>query len=55
MNRFQVKPVAEVVESMGRNTRKINTNKLQRKCYFYFCLPGKIKFDHMLVLKEHKL
>lgn len=42
---FQVKPTTEAVgESTGR---KININKQLSKCNFYFCLPGKMKFDRL--------
>lgn len=48
---FQVKPTAKVDGSTGRN---INANRLLSKCNFYFCLLGKTKIDHMLVLRERK-
>lgn len=43
---------AEVNESTGRNMK---TNRFLSKCNFYFCLIGKTKFDHMLVLRERKI
>jgi len=49
---FQIKPTDEVLdESTGRNMK---ATRLLSKCNFYFCLFGKTKFDHMLVLRERK-
>lgn len=48
---FQVKPIAEVDGSTGRNMK---ADRLLSKCNFYFCLLGKTKFDHMLVIRERK-
>lgn len=42
---------ADTAESSGRN---INANNLISKCNFYFCPPGKMELDRMLVLRTRK-